>query len=160
MNRSYSPSQRKANSETTRTGRDSLTGTRKQVLIIRNKVEAESLKPVTRSVTQQARPGSLHKAPSTSGRVPHPTKTARTKKEVAVNPNPSIIKDKPSVTRSNAFKPAKSRTIVATTQNGVESTAAIPKWRGRPSGSSSTVPRTSSDNPSTPPLGQVDLSLN
>ena len=146
MNRSNSPSQRKSNSETTRTGRDSPTGTRKQVLIIRNKVEAERSKPVTRSVTQQTRPVSLQIAPSTSGRVPRPTKTARAKKEIAVDPNPLITKGKPSITRSIAFKPAKSETIAATTKKEVETTAAIPKRRGRPPESSSTVPRTSSDN--------------
>ena len=49
---------------------------------------------------------------------------------------------------------------MATTQKEVEPTAAIPKRRGRPPGSSSTVPKTSSDNPYKPPLGQVDSSLN
>ena len=49
---------------------------------------------------------------------------------------------------------------MATTQKEVETTASIPKRRGRPPGSSSTVPKTSSDNPYTPPLGQVDSSLN
>ena len=99
-------------------------------------------------------------APSTSGHVPRPTKAAKAKKEVTVKPNPSLMKGKPSITRSTAFKPAKSKTIAATTQKEVEYTAAIPKRRGRPPGSSSTVRRTSTDNPYTPPLGQADSSLN
>ena len=123
MSRSNSPSQRKSNSEITRTSGDSPTGSRKQVLVIRNKVEVERSKPVTRSVTQQARPGFLQVAPSTSGRVPRPTKTAKAKKEIAVISKPSIAKGKPSITRSTAFKPAKSKTIVATTQKEVEPTA-------------------------------------
>ena len=74
---------------TARANRHSATGTHKQVLVMRIKVEAEKIRPITRSSTLQRGLEHLESSPSTSGWISSSTRTTTAKVEACVRaPNP------------------------------------------------------------------------
>ena len=125
--------------------------------MIRNKVEAEKSRPVTRSSTLQRELEHLESAPGTSDRVLPSTKPTTANRETTVDRKPSVIRGRLLVTRSAIFKPNKSKTISTILPEERKQTA---KRRGRPPNSSSTMPKVSSDESYAPPVGRIGPSLN